>query len=121
MASRKHIKRQLREQPEFLKWLKGNPDLYRQIMKDPSNLEEIIHSWKREQNKQAQLQKIGLGYRQVVSQIQELNTLMERVDTLVSNIKKISDGWSEYKDQFISKDPATATEISTKNKKSKLG
>lgn len=119
MAIRKQVKRRLRENPQFLKWLKGKPELYHQVKRDPSILEGMIVSWKREQMKQAQLQKIGQGYRQVVSQIQELNTLMERVDTLMSNIKKMNESLSVYKDQYISKDIAAEVSEKKRNRRTK--
>jgi len=117
MANRKQMKRRLRENPQFHKWLKGKPELYNQIKRDPAGLEGMIVSWKREQTKLAQLQKIGQGYRQVVSQIQELNTLVERVDSLMSNIKIMNERWSEYKNQYIATEKAA--EVSTKERKRK--
>ena len=117
MVNRKHLRKRLRENPQFFKWLKAKPELYNKCKQDPSVLEGMIVSWRKEQNKQAQLQKIGQGYRQVVSQIQELNTLIERVDDLMSNVKKMNDKWSEYREQLISKD--TVTNASLKRRKNK--
>lgn len=119
MINRKQIKKQLRENPQFAKWLKGKPDLYRKMKQDPSVFDGLMISWKKEQMKQNQWQKIGHGYRQIVSQIHELNTLINRVDQLMSNIKVMNEKWSEHKGQWIS-DETTSEAASKRGRKKKV-
>lgn len=97
MGKKKLIQSQLKTNPEFSKWLKAKPELVKKVKEDPSILEKMMVSWNRDQHKKLNLLRIGESYRQMVNQIQELNSLLQRVDHLVSNVKTISEKMNENK------------------------
>lgn len=97
MGKKKLIKSQLKLNPEFSKWLQEKPELVKKVKEDPSILEKMMISWNRNQHKKLNLLRIGESYRQMVNQIQELNSLLERVDHLVSNVRTISEKMNENK------------------------
>ncbi|RKD24056.1 hypothetical protein BEP19_06510 [Ammoniphilus oxalaticus] len=103
MNDRKYVREQLRGNRLFAAWLKTKPELYKELKKNPSMLESMLISWKKEQNKQTQLQKISDGYRQVASQIQELQSLIEQVEGLMSNVKQMNQHWDEYRGRLFPK------------------
>lgn len=102
MDQRASARKRLKEYPQFKSWLKKNPDLYRAAKRDPSNVEGLFATWKKERNQQAQLKKISQGYRQVVGHIQQLQTLIEQVEGLMSNIKQLNEEYERYKERVQS-------------------
>lgn len=114
MGKKKLIQRQLKSNPEFSKWLQEKPELVKKVKEDPTILENLMISWNRNRHKRLNLLRIGEGYRQMVNQIQELNSLLERVDHLVSNVRTISEKMNE------NKSPISTTEsVKPSKKKSK--
>lgn len=85
--NKRQVRAQLRENPEFSAWIKGKQDLVKMIKEEPHSIEELFTTWKKTQARKAGLKKIADNYRGIVDQVQELHTLLQRVDHIVNNVK----------------------------------
>jgi DNA-binding transcriptional regulator GbsR (MarR family) len=90
MSSKKAIKTYLKANPEFSAWLREQPESIKQLQKNPADIEEMIISWNREQNRKQLAEKSKATYHQLVDQMKELHVLLQRVDDLVHNVKSMS-------------------------------
>jgi hypothetical protein len=90
MSSKKAIKTYLKANPEFSAWLMGQPESVKKLKKNPADIEEMILSWNKEQNRKQLAEKSKASYHHLVDQMKELHMLLRRVDDLVHNVKSMS-------------------------------
>ncbi|HJV45694.1 MAG TPA: hypothetical protein VJ824_08190 [Bacillota bacterium] len=115
--NKKQVRAYLSANPDFSTWVKAKPELVQKIKDNPNAVTELFDTWKKGQIRKEGIKKIADHYRGIVDQVQELHTLLQRVDHIVNNVKTMAQTVEGINTQKLEPTPIGSKQGKSKQKK----